>query len=255
MYDYCMQLTRPLFCFAAWVVFNGIGYSQSLEPAEFSIKLEKRLNYLLYLPDGYDETKSAKWPLVLFLHGAGERGANLEKVKIHGPPKLIAEGKDFPFIMLSPQCPNGQWWEAEVLNGLIEHIEKIHRVDQDRIYVTGLSMGGYGTWALAMRYPKKFAGIAPICGGGIPYRTRYITKMPIWTFHGDADTAVDIRETQALVDELKKRDSEVKFTIYPGVGHNSWEQTYDNPELYKWLLGQSLTSQQEGEENKEAEGD
>lgn len=200
------------------------------------MKLEKRLDYLVSLPVDYHKSDSQMWPLVLFLHGAGERGDDLEKVKIHGPPKLVAEGTRYPFVLLSPQCPEDQWWETDVLNALLIDIQERYRIDSNRIYVTGLSMGGYGTWALAMRYPEKFAAIAPICGGGIPYRTKSIKKLPIWTFHGDADKAVDISETKKLVTQLKKKGSKVKFTIYPEVGHNSWEQTYRNPQLFEWML-------------------
>ena len=213
-------------------------FAQQQIPKSFSIKIEKRLPYLIHLPKGYNGDESRKWPLVLFLHGAGERGTNLNKVKVHGPPKLIEEGRLFPFILVSPQCPDGQWWESDALMGLIESIESNYRVNPDRIYVTGLSMGGYGTWALAMRYPDKFAAIAPVCGGGIPYLTKNIIQLPIWTFHGDADKAVDISETKKLVDQLKRKGSKVKFTIYPKVGHASWTQTYDNPELYQWMLNQ-----------------
>jgi predicted peptidase len=221
------------------LLISSSALSQSQTTEEFSVKLEKNLKFLLYLPDGYESNADQKWPLLLFLHGAGERGDNLAKVKIHGPPKQAAAGRKFPFILVSPQCPSGQWWEPDVLMALIEDLEKSHRIDTNRIYATGLSMGGYGTWALAMRYPDKFAAIAPICGGGIPYRTRFITNLPIWTFHGDADNAVHISQTRALVDELKKRGSNVKFTIYPGVGHNSWDPAYNEPEFYIWLLKQN----------------
>ncbi len=213
--------------------------AQSLPTGEFSVKLEKSLKYLIHLPEGYPGEAQKKWPFVLFLHGAGERGSDPTKVAAHGPPQQAAAGEKLPFILVSPQCPVGQWWESDVLMALITQLEKDYPIDPDRIYVTGLSMGGYGTWALAMRYPKKFAAIAPICGGGIPYLTREITHLPIWTFHGDQDGAVALSETQTLVDELKKRNSPVKFTIYPGVGHNSWVQAYREPEFYPWLLSQN----------------
>ncbi len=124
-------------------------------------------NYLLYLPADYGKDAKKKWPLIMFLHGAGERGNNLEVVKKHGPPKMIAQGKSFDFIVVSPQCPNDLWWpeQTDVLITLLDEIEAKYRVDTDRVYLTGLSMGGFGTWTLAAKYPNRFAAIAPICGG------------------------------------------------------------------------------------------
>lgn len=235
-----LEMRLSIFTAAALlsIFISNTCFAQSDASHSFTVTFERTLEYLLDVPDDYESDSSKKWPLVLFLHGAGERGSDLSKVRTHGPPKLAAAGKKFPFILVSPQCPENRWWDPETLYALIEDIEDQYRVDKDRIYVTGLSMGGYGTWALAMQYPEKFAAIAPVCGGGIPYRTRFITNLPIRTFHGDADTAVPISETQVLVDELKKRGSTVQFTIYPEVGHNCWDQTYDNPKLYEWMLKQ-----------------
>ncbi|MBN1818803.1 MAG: prolyl oligopeptidase family serine peptidase, partial [Sedimentisphaerales bacterium] len=125
-----------------------------------------KIDYLLHLPAEYD--KKAQWPLMIFLHGAGERGSDLNKVKVHGPPKLIEQGKELPFIVVSPQCPTGQWWtnKVETIMALIDEIVEKYNVDQSRIYLTGLSMGGFGTWAIASAYPERFAAIVPICGGG-----------------------------------------------------------------------------------------
>ena len=201
----------------------------------------EQLNYLLSLPDGYEKNTDKKWPLIVFLHGAGERGSDISKVKMHGPPMMVENGKKFPFILISPQCPTGSWWSYEPVLGLIESIESNYRVDSKRILLTGLSMGGYGTWDLAIRYPKKFAAIAPLCGGGIPYLTTRIKDTPTWVFHGAKDTGVPISESQGMVDGLKKNGStQVKFTIYPEAGHNCWTETYNNEELYKWMLEQKL---------------
>ena len=135
--------------------------------AQLNTQVKVQMGYLLYLPKGYEKQKS--WPLMLFLHGAGERGDDLKLVKKHGPPKLIAKGKDFPFIVVSPQCQKERWWEPIELTALLDHIVKTHKVDADRIYVTGLSMGGFGSWRLAAHTPHRFAAIAPICGGGESY--------------------------------------------------------------------------------------
>ena len=185
-------------------------------------------------------TAGKKWPLVLFLHGAGERGKDLARVKVHGPPMLVEKGKRFPFILVSPQCPKEVWWDAEGLNALLDEIVAKYAVDEGRVYVTGLSMGGYGTWDLAIKYPDRFAAIAPICGGGTPYRAaRKLKQMPIWVFHGGADPVVPIQNAQMMVEALKRAGATPRFTVYPGCGHDSWTQTYNNPAFYGWLLSQN----------------
>lgn len=191
--------------------------------------------YLLYLPQDYDKSDK-KWPLILFLHGAGERGSDLNLVKVHGPPKLIEQGEDFPFIIVSPQCPKEQWWSLEFLDVLLKEIVANYHVDESRIYVTGLSMGGFGSWALAVKYPNRFAAIAPICGGGNPVKVKPITHLPVWVFHGAKDKTVPLEQSQVMVDALKRLGGNVKFTIYPDAAHDSWTETYNNPELYHWFL-------------------
>jgi len=199
--------------------------------------MKQELKYLLYLPQGYDKNADRAWPLVLFLHGSGERGADLGVVKKHGPPKLVSQGKHFPFILVSPQCPADQSWDPTTLNGLLDDVQAKYHVDPDRVYLTGLSMGGFGAWDLARSYPHKFAAIAPICGGGDPQFVKNIAHIPAWVFHGEDDPVVPIRRSEEMVDALKKAgDREVKFTHYPKVGHDSWVKAYDDPELYQWLL-------------------
>jgi predicted peptidase len=193
------------------------------------------MGYLLYLPKDYAGS-TEKYPLILFLHGAGERGNNLTLVKTHGPPMLAALGKEFPFIIVSPQCPEEEWWSSECLVMLLDEVASRYRVDKDRVYVTGLSMGGFGTWDLAIKYPERFAAIAPICGGGNPKKVGGIKDLPTWVFHGAKDQTVPVSKSQEMVDALKKAGSDVKFTVYPEADHNSWTVTYDNPELYEWFL-------------------
>jgi predicted peptidase len=204
--------------------------------AELNAQVPARLKYLLYLPKDYDAKEA--WPLVLFLHGAGERGDDLKKVKIHGPPKLIAAGKEFPFVCVSPQCPKDRWWESFELVALLDEVDKKYKIDPDRVYVTGLSMGGFGTWRLAFDAPERLAAIAPICGGGEKYWTKRFAHLPIWVFHGAKDTAIPLERSQIMVDALKKDDGEPKFTIYPDAAHDSWTATYDDPAFYEWLLAQ-----------------
>jgi predicted peptidase len=200
-----------------------------------------QMNYLLYLPKEYEQKES--WPLLLFLHGAGERGDDLEQVKKHGPPKLIEAGEQFPFIVVSPQCPRGRWWETFDLATLLDEIEENYKVDKNRVYVTGLSMGGFGTWALAAYQPERFAAMVPICGGGDAVRARFAARVPAWVFHGAKDSVVPIERSETMVEALKKArgDGDVKFTVYPEAGHDSWTETYANPELYEWLLQQKRT--------------
>jgi predicted peptidase len=204
---------------------------------EKEITIKVKLNYLLYLPEEYGKADKA-WPLVLFLHGAGESGDDLEKVKKHGPPKLVAEGKKFPFIVVSPQSARGGW-DVRALNALLDDLMANYKVDRDRVYLTGLSMGGFGTWALAAAHPEKFAAIAPICGGGNPADAKKIKDLPIWVFHGAKDPAVKLERSEVMVKALKEAGAEhVQFTVYPEAAHDSWTETYNNPDFYEWLLKQ-----------------
>lgn len=202
---------------------------------------ERTFSFLLYLPKDYDAQE--RWPLLLFLHGAGERGNDLELVKMHGPPRLLKEGKEFPFLVVSPQCPEtGDWkvnhWRPETLLALLDQIVARYKVDSDRVYVTGLSMGGFGVWALAAQAPERLAAIVPICGGGDPAWAARLARLPIWAFHGAQDSVVPLAGSQRMIDAVRSQGGEVKFTIYPGVDHDSWTETYANPKLYEWLLQQ-----------------
>ena len=203
------------------------------------IKKTISVNYLLYLPREYTD-RDTLFPLVLFLHGSGERGNDLEKVKIHGLPMLIEEGKDFPFIVVSPQCPENMFWDNDVLSGLLDEIQSSFRVDTNRIYVTGLSLGGNGTWSLALAEPNRFAAIAPVCGWSVPSAACTLKDLPIWTFHGDKDNVVPFSSSELMVNRLKACDGNVKFTVYKNGNHNAWTETYNNEELYTWLLNHSL---------------
>lgn len=210
------------------------------QPQKLDRTIRVTLDYLLYLPKDYDQKDA--WPLLLFLHGSGERGDDLKKVKVHGPPKLIAAGKEFPFIVVSPQCPTrSRGWQPHELSALLDEIVEKYKVDKDRIYVTGLSMGGFGTWSLAAFSPDRFAALVPICGGGDPNTARRISHIAVWVFHGAKDPTVPLERSEKMVEALKKAGSNVKFTIYPEARHDSWTQAYNDPELYKWLLQQKRT--------------
>ncbi len=214
---------------------DGVKFSQKVTSSVTT-------SYLLSLPDGYDADPHKKWPIILFLHGAGERGSDLEKNRVHGPFKEFAKGRKVPAIVLAPQCPEGDWWSSEkmlvVLTGLLNDAEKRYRVDKKREYLTGLSMGGYGTWALAEMYPKRFAALAPICGNGDVSKVVVLNSVPIWTTHGDHDPSVPVQGTRDLVAALRAAGSTVRYDEIPGGMHDVWSAVYANDEFWTWLLAQ-----------------
>ena len=219
---------------------------ENQQPHSFKKQITKTLsaNYLLFLPKDYGQKKSKRWPLILFLHGAGERGTDLSIVKLNGPPRIVKDKPDFPFIVVSPQCPNGQFWSNDVLLALLDEVMSDYKVDGSRVYLTGLSMGGFGTWSLGLAHPDRFAAIAPICGGGDligvllpdPKKEKALKSLPVWAFHGAKDITVKVEESEKMVTALKKIGNEAKLTVYPQAGHDSWTETYNNPELYDWFL-------------------
>ncbi|NLM41921.1 MAG: phospholipase [Firmicutes bacterium] len=203
------------------------------------------LPYALYLPRGYAEGGEKRWPLLIFLHGAGERGEDLELVARHGPLKQVREGQDFPYIIVAPQCRENVTWDRmlDELDQFLLDIINNYSVDTERIYLTGLSMGGFGTWHWAVHQPNAFAALVPICGGtwwllGFPQRIAVLKDIPIWAFHGDADEVVPVKMTEDLVQVLMNLNAPVRFTRYSGVGHDSWTLAYNEPELVPWLLEQ-----------------
>ncbi len=199
-----------------------------------TVELEP-MPHLLYLPAGYGKDGGGKlWPVVLFLHGSGESGHDLQRVKKHGPPKLVSQGVQFPFILVSPQADHG--WKPAELGQLLDSIEAHYAVDRSREYVTGLSMGGFGTWNMLAAFPNRFAAAVMICGGGKPEYAAKIKSTPLWVFHGEKDNVVPIKEARADVDALKKAGGEVHFTTYPNAKHDSWTATYNNPKVYRWML-------------------
>jgi len=209
---------------------------QQAEKLKKQIVREVNLDYLLFLPQDYGKEQGKKWPLMIFLHGAGERGSDVNKVKTHGPPKVVEQKKDFPFILVSPQCPEGQGWEPEEVIALLDEIQGKYKVDPDRVYLTGLSMGGFGTWETATQHPERFAAIAPICGGGRPFMARRLKSLPTWVFHGEKDNVVPIKRSEEMVEAVKAAGGDVQFTRYLEAGHDSWTESYNNPKLYEWFL-------------------
>jgi predicted peptidase len=216
------------------------------------------MRYMLFVPRGY-EPEGKPWPLMLFLHGLGEcSNDDISLVKIHGPASFVESRPDFPFVTVMPQLPPppgydpkaatamkpgellalvGPAWKPEELVQLLDHVEKNLHIDRTRVYVTGLSMGGFGTWRLVAAYPERFAAAVPICGGGEPIKmARSLRRVPIWAFHGARDTVVPLCWSQEMVHAVRCAGGDVRFTVYPEVEHNSWAATYANQAVYDWLL-------------------
>ncbi len=227
----------PLFLTALLSVFSP---AAELVLATFEEKSTRTLgyDYLIARPDGDAPEKG--WPLVVFLHGAGERGSNLENLKRHGPPKLITAGEDIPAIVIAPQCPQNRVWDPHIVKALADKVAAEERTDPGRTYLTGLSMGGFGTWETASEYPDTWAAIAPICGGaGIRILTlERLAKMPCWIFHGADDPVVPVKFSEDAHAALTRLGAPVKISVYPGVGHDSWTRTYEDEGFWKWLLAQ-----------------
>jgi len=245
-----MRAAFAVFSFAVITALRADDMPANQEAKTFAARLthQAELQYLLFLPEGYKNDQDRHWPLILFLHGAGERGTNLAKVAAHGPPKVVKTKRDFPFILVSPQCPPGETWSDETLLALLDQVQEKYRVDDNRVYLTGLSMGGYGTWSLGLKNPDRFAAIAPICGGGnllsvlLPPTGKQaaLKRLPVWAFHGGKDPVVPVQQSEEMVNALKRVGNQnVKLTVYPEAGHDSWTEAYDSQELYDWFLEQT----------------
>jgi predicted esterase len=233
--------------------FAGLSEQQPNEIGERYISLRRRddrwwhdlkqtlglltpYHFLLHLPPNYQS--QPRWPLILFLHGAGERGDDLTLVQHEGLCEYLQTHPEFPFIVISPQCPAHNSWSASMLTDLLDEAMAKYAVDPDRVYVTGLSMGGFGTWDLAAATPQRFAAAVPIAGGDDPGDAVRLRRLPLQVFHSSDDPIVPIREDQRIISALQAVGAEVTFTVYPSFSHDSWTRTYDNPDLWAWLLQQ-----------------
>jgi predicted peptidase len=196
------------------------------------------VKYVVYVPKGY--TPEKPHPTILFLHGSGEQGSDGWKQVAQGLGSAIQWNVDkWDFLVMFPQKPQGKggWMEHEKLVlDILEKTRKEYKVDEKRLYITGLSMGGYATWALTCKYPAMFAAAAPICGAGNPADAAKIKDLPIWNFHGDKDTAVPIKKSEEMIEAVKAAGGNPKYTVYPGVGHNSWDKAYREEKLNEWFL-------------------
>ncbi len=203
---------------------------------ETRISRYEAVNFLLSLPAGYRVSKQ-QWPLILFLHGGSGRGDDLGLVAQYGPPAIAATRADFPFVVLSPQCPKGEiWTDTDLLISLLDDVIAHYRVDANRVYLTGMSLGGRGAWYLAYKHPEHFAAIVPVCAWApsTDWAPR-LKNMPVWVFHGDSDDLVPLGESKDMVDALRLAGNEAKFTILHGRGHDIAD-VFEKPELYEWLL-------------------
>ena len=198
------------------------------------------LSYLLFEPEPGLMAPDEPRPLVVFLHGAGERGDDLDQVRKHGPPAQFMEGDGLPFALIAPQCPEGSWWDVDLVIGLVKEVIRERNIDPKRVHLTGLSMGGFGTWAILAKEPGLFASAVPICGGGDPATVAAFKDVPVWGFHGTADRTVPVEKTRAMDAALREAGArEFHATYYEGVGHDSWTRTYANPAVYAWMMRHS----------------
>ncbi|WP_338874776.1 PHB depolymerase family esterase [Spirosoma sp. SC4-14] len=222
--------------FAFWSFLVYYSNYKALGQATVKSKAEAKYPYLLYLPNDYATSKGS-YPLVIYLHGGSQRGNDLNKLKVYGLPSLVEKGNHYSFIIASPQCPDGKFWSTDNwFEPLYAELINRYRIDTKRVYLTGISMGGYGAWQTAVAYPDRFAAIMPLCGGcDDSTQICKLQKIPIWTFHGVADDIVPISETEQLVKRLAQCNGQVKFTRLENQGHNI-QYLFDDKTLYNWLL-------------------
>lgn len=224
-----------------------------------------RYPYTVYVPRGFDRTR--RWPVILSLHGSGERGSDgVRQMQIGAAAAIRSHPERVPAIVVFPQAPAGTRWLGEPADAAIAALERSIEEfggDRDRVYLTGLSMGGYGTWHLALAEPHRFAALVVVCGGLLPHETteavqrspltmaaadpyafvaRELRRVPVWIFHGSADRTVPVEESRRMADELRAAGGDVRYTEYEGVGHDAWTRAYAEPELWIWLFAQRLGS-------------
>jgi predicted peptidase len=237
-------MKRLLCCF---LLLAGLPAARADDPAtgflDRTIKNPdgKESKYVVFVPAAYQGDKP--YPVILFLHGSGESGNDGKKQTTVGLGKAIqTQEKDFPFLVVFPQSEKRNW-QADTEDGkraiaILDEVTRMYKTDPKRIYLSGLSMGGFGTWSLAAKYPERWAAIVPICGGGEPKTAETIKDLPCWCFHGDADRVVPPDRSRVMIEALKAAGGKPRYDEYPGVGHNSWDMAYANKELYEWLLKQ-----------------
>lgn len=213
-------------------------FAQKVKDGSFKTEIvqKKQLNYLLNVPGD----AKAKKPLIIFLHGSGEKGNDLERVKVHGPFKYLKTNSIDAYV-LAPQCPDGEYWDSETLYRLIQKVVKENNIEESRIYLTGLSMGGWGAWNLAFAHPEMFAALVPVCGfiDRVPMLENCkIKDIPTRIFHGLLDDVVDVSYSTTIYKKLKPCSKDISLTIFDDANHDSWTRVYDNSAIYDWMLQQ-----------------
>lgn len=215
------------------------------------IKKYKNINYVFAVPDDFNEKE--KYPFLIVLHGAGSRGNNAEKL-LENPFFKIDKNNYENFVIAAPQCPENMTW-FDVFEQLKEFTKFLYNsvfADEEHFYCMGPSMGGYGTWQLAMSMPEIFAAVVPICGGGMYWNAERLLNVPVWAFHGAKDNLVMLEESEKMVNALNNAGGKAKLTVYPENGHNAWSDTYANPEVAEWLLQNKKQNSKKVSENKYA---
>ena len=232
-----------LHIFLAQMCSFRIPTGQSFQKNKDADSSKTYLQYLLYLPKHYYDDNAKKWPLIVFLQHYGAEGTNIDLVRGSALPKRLEKDDELPFIVVSPQALLKQLWEPKLIKSFVESICDKYQVDRNRIYLTGASTGGTATWATAIQYPDLFAAIVPVCANR--YSTSYdenakkIAHIPIWVFHGALDKTFETEVSIKMVNALQKAGANVRFTLYPDLGHACWNRVYYETELYEWLLRQS----------------
>ena len=202
---------------------------------EYQILNHGKIKYVIRYPNGYKQGE--RYPVLFYIHGAGGRGADIDVIRNHTFFSLTEKYEDFPFISVAPQCYSNTWFDIfEQLQDFVKMICASDFCDPERVYFMGASMGGYTTWQLAMTMPETVAAIVPICGGGMNWNTARLVNVPVWAFHGDKDTTVYLCESEMMVNKVNKLGGSAKLTVYEGVGHDAWTATFNNPEVFEWLL-------------------
>ena len=199
---------------------------------------------MVYLPDDYAEKSTQNWPVIVYLHSADARGDEITgddvALKQEGLPQFLRSGMKIPFIVVAPLCPRDEWWDSrwsvENLNVLLDEILEKYRANPKQIYLTGWSMGGAGVWRMASEFPTRFAAIAPISGRSQLKYAALLQHTPVWAFHGDKDSVVPASESKKMIDALQNNGDDAQLTIFPNTDHDAWQQVYNDPKFYEWLL-------------------
>lgn len=203
-----------------------------------SAEKSKTYPYLAYLPNGYNKTEAKEWPLIIYLHGSSCKGSDLNRLKKYGPPYYLNKGMNVDAIVISPQCPSNKNWTAgNWFESFYKELKDKYNIDPSRVYLTGMSLGGFGTWDIASRYPEYFAAIMPLCGGGQERMVGTLKDIPTWVFHGDLDKKVSLKRSEQMVEALQELGSRPKFSVLKGQGHGI-QKVYSDQTIYKWLLSQ-----------------